>query len=288
MKYVYCALSSPCLKLMFSRLMTEPNCFKITPPIADPIPFILSIPHCGIEFPKKLKHKYKEDFIKTPDDTDWFLDMLYDFAPELGITTIAAKYSRWVIDLNRDPENKSLYDDGRIITSLCPTTNFLGDSIYHSNQEPSLNDIENRLEKYYWPYHNKINQLINEFKANFSTVFFWDAHSIRRYVPTINPEPFPDLIVGNNDKKTADKAFINTCLEQLKKSGLNLTHNTPFKGGNLTRSKGNPLKNVHAIQLEMSKDLYMKNKETEYDYEKALEIKSILKTTFENIIPLLK
>ena len=268
--------------------MTDHDCFTITPPNVEPIPFILSIPHCGTAFPEKIKSKYKKELIKYPDDTDWYLDILYDFAPELGITTISANYSRWVIDLNRNPENKSLYDDGRIITSLCPTTNFLGENIYIKNQEPSLDQIEGRLKNYYWPYHNKINQLINQFKTKFSAVFFWDAHSIRRHVPTINPIPFPDLIVGDNDQKTADTIFIKTCMEQLKKSGLNLTHNTPFKGGNLTRSKGNPLENVHAIQLEMSKDLYMKNKETEYDYEKASEIKSILKSTFENIIPLLK
>ena len=76
--------------------------------------------------------------------------------------------------------------------------------------------------------------------------------------------------------------------EEYMKSNLYLTHNTPFKGGNLTRSKGNPSKKTHAIQLEMSKDLYMNNKETRYDYEKAKSMKTILKSTFKEIITLLK
>jgi N-formylglutamate deformylase len=268
--------------------MTDQNCFRIIPPVVEPIPFVLSIPHCGTSFPIELKSNYKQDIINNLDDTDWNLDMLYDFAPELGITTIIANYSRWVIDLNRDPANKSLYNDGRIITSLCPTTNFLGENIYHAGKEPNSKDIDNRLHNYYWPYHEKINDLIHDFKTKFNTVFFWDAHSIRRHVPTINPEPFPDLIIGDNDGKTADSNFIKTCFDQLLKSNLYLTHNTPFKGGNLTRSKGNPSKKTHAIQLEMSKDLYMNKEETKYDYDKARVMKSILKSTFENIIPLLK
>ncbi len=268
--------------------MTDQYCFKIIPPITEPIPFVLSIPHCGTSFPNGLKNHYKKEIIENLDDTDWYLDMLYNFAPELGITTIVSNYSRWVIDLNRDPENKSLYDDGRIITSLCPTTNFLGENIYNSGKEPNKEDIDNRLLKYYWPYHNKINELISSFKTKFDTVFFWDAHSIRRNVPTINPEPFPDLIIGDNDGKTADNVFIKTCFQQLLKSDLNITHNTPFKGGNLTRSKGNPSNKTHAIQLEMSKDLYMNKDETEYNYEKAEVMKLILKNTFKSIIPLLK
>ena len=68
------------------------------------MPFVLSIPHRGTEFPDELKDKYVPEFQEVLDDTDWFLEKLYDFAPELGITTIYAKYSRWVIDLNREPK----------------------------------------------------------------------------------------------------------------------------------------------------------------------------------------
>ena len=53
------------------------------------------------------------------------------------------------------------------------------------------------------------------------------------------------------------------------KSGLQVNHNHPFKGGYLTRSKGNPSQNIHAIQLEMCKDLYMSHNETKYDEEKG-------------------
>ena len=86
--------------------------YRITHPTSNPVPILLSIPHCGTAFPNELKSHYKENLILEPDDTDWFVDRLYGFASDRGITTISAVYSRWVIDLNRHPQSKPLYSDG--------------------------------------------------------------------------------------------------------------------------------------------------------------------------------
>ena len=88
--------------------------FRIISSKNSEVPIILSVPHCGIVFPADLTDQYKSDLISAPDDTDWFVDTLYDFVSYMGITMIAAQYSRWVIDLNRDPQSKPLYTDGRI------------------------------------------------------------------------------------------------------------------------------------------------------------------------------
>ena len=259
--------------------------FYIIEPKAEKVPFILSIPHRGTEFPEELRDHYAPELIDVLDDTDWYLEKLYDFAAELGATTIYAKYSRWVIDLNREPLGKPLYDDGRIITALCPTTDFFGKNIYTKKEfEPNDAETERRLENYYRPYYKKIDEIIGDLKAEFGQVLFWDAHSIRRRVETIRKESFPDFILGDNDEKTADKKFIETTLESLKKSDWQINHNEPFKGGFLTRSKGKPDENVHALQLEMSKDLYMDAEELSYNHEKAEKVKRLLKTTFENLI----
>lgn len=261
------------------------NPFYIIEPKAKKVPFVLSLPHRGTEFPDELKDNYMPELQKVLDDTDWFLEKLYDFAPELGITTIYARYSRWVIDLNRDPASKPLYDDGRIITDLCPTTDFFGKDIYKEKKlEPDDEEIEHRLENYYRPYNQKIGEIIDDLKTEFGQVLFWDGHSIRRNVETIRKEPFPDFILGDNDGKTANEKFISITLNSLQSSDWQINHNNPFKGGFLTRSKGKPNENVHALQLEMSKDLYMDAAELNYDTEKAEKVKTLLKTTFEKLI----
>ncbi len=259
--------------------------FHIVEPNVKKVPFVLSIPHRGTEFPDELKEKYVPELVEVLDDTDWYLEKLYDFASDLGITIIYAKYSRWVIDLNREPESKPLYSDGRLITELCPTKTFLGENIYRKKEfEPTDDEINRRLENYYYPYHRKIDEIIDELKTEFGQVVFWDAHSIRRRVETIREENFPDFILGNNEGKTASESVIETALESLRSSVWQINHNDPFKGGFLTRSKGNPQENVHALQLEMSKDLYMSNDEMDYDLEKAEKVKALLRKTFENLI----
>ena len=259
--------------------------YNLTEPKGKRVPFILSIPHCGTEFPSDLIDQYEPKLIETLDDTDWNLDKLYDFASSLGVTTIYAKYSRWVIDLNREPGSMPLYDDGRLITALCPTTDFERNDLYVKKEyEPDGEQIERRLEHYFYPYHQKIDSLIKELKAEFGKVLFWDAHSIRRYVKTIQKEPFPDLILGNNDCKTAEVSLIDRALSSLSAQSYSVNHNDPFKGGFLTRSKGDLKNGVNALQLEMSKDLYMKDNETIYDEDKAAPIRELLTATFESLI----
>jgi len=249
------------------------------------VPIIINIPHRGTVFPDEIKDQYKSKLIKTPDDTDWFVDKLYDFAPSMGITMLSANYSRWVIDLNRDPNNKPLYSDGRIITSLCPATNFLGESVYKDERtEVELPEVKRRVELYYKTYHHQLENLLAETKKKYGKVLLWDCHSIRQSVPTIYKEKFPDLILGDADGTSASPGLIETSLSILDHGSYTVSHNHPFKGGYITRHYGNPSKNQHALQLEMTKINYMDDAELKYDKARADKMKDLLKRVFEKLI----
>lgn len=254
--------------------------FNVHLPEGTRVPILVSIPHCGTRFPDELTGEYVPHLMAAPDDTDWFVDRLYDFAPRLGITVISAVYSRWVIDLNRDPENKPLYSDGRIITELCPTTNFLGEPIYVDKRE-AVNRLEigRRLDIYYWPYHKQLVHLLESMKSEWGKVLLWDAHSIRREVKTIYQGQFPDLILGDADETSAEANVIGPVLEKLRASKYSVAHNYPFKGGFITRHYGKPGEKQYALQLEMSKINYMDDSETCYDETRADGIKKVLDKT---------
>jgi N-formylglutamate deformylase len=247
-------------------------------PTGEKVSIIVSSPHSGVEFPDELKTHFRAELMAQPDDTDWFVHELYDFAPELGITIIHAKYSRWVIDLNRDPHSKPLYTDGRIITELVPKTDFLGNEIYVDKKiAPDDAEIERRLENYYKPYHQKIESLLRE-----------RINSIRRLVPTIQAAPFPDLILGDNDGKSASKEVIEIALSNLKQGKYGVNHNSPFKGGHITRYFGKPENNIHALQLEMAKTNYMDDEELNFNEKRANEVRKVLRPIFESLIEYLK
>jgi N-formylglutamate deformylase len=261
------------------------NPYFLIEPAGKRVPVILSSPHSGVDFPDELKTHFRPRLMAQPDDTDWFVHDLYNFAPALGITVIHARYSRWVIDLNRTPESVPLYTDGRIITELVPKTDFLGNEIYVDKKFlPDDAEIERRKANYYRPYYQKIESLLAERIAEFGRVLLWDAHSIRRFVPTIQEKPFPDLILGDNDEKSAEKEIIEITLDGLKRGKFGVNHNSPFKGGNITRHFGKPRTGVHALQLEMAKTNYMDDDELTFNESRADEVRKVLRPVFENLI----
>jgi N-formylglutamate deformylase len=259
--------------------------FTIRPAEGTEVPIIISVPHCGTDFPDELKGEYKSNLISAPDDTDWFVHHLYDFAPSMGMMLISAKYSRWVIDLNRNPQSKPLYSDGRIITALCPTSTFLREPLYKDlRKEVDQTEVNRRLEKYYWPYHQKIEENIDRLKKKFGKVLLWDCHSIRQVVPTIQKEKFPDLILGDADGTSASPGLIESTLGVLDHGTYTVNHNHPFKGGFITRHFGKPTENVHALQLEMTKVNYMDDQELNYHPDRANKMRSLLQKNFDRLI----
>jgi N-formylglutamate deformylase len=261
------------------------NPYFIIEPSGEKVPVILSVPHCGVDFPEELKAQYRPEMTAQIDDTDWYVHDLYNFATELGITVIHARYSRWVIDLNRDPASTPLYNDGRIITGLVPSTNFLGNEIYADKKFiPDQAETERRLENYYRPYYRKIESLLKDRLREFGKVLLWDAHSIRRFVPTIRSEPFPDLILGDNDEKSAADEIMEIAFNGLKAGKYQVNHNAPFKGGYITRHFGKPEFGVHALQLEMAKIHYMNDDETTFNEARAAEMRKVLRPVFEQLI----
>lgn len=257
--------------------------FEIINPKANTIPILVSVPHCGTEIPSSIRDQYDPAMIEAIDDTDWFVDQLYDFVGDLGIKMIKAKYSRWLIDLNRNAESKPLYSDGRVITALCPTTNFNDKNIY-SDKGPTQEEINQRISSYYYPYYDQIRLELTKLQKQFKHVLFFDAHSIRQHVPGIRAEKFPDLILGDADEKAADSRIIKSATEVLSNTSYTFKHNHPFKGGNLTRTFGQPGKNIHALQLEMAKTVYMDDSETKYDEPKASLIRKDLSRLFESLM----
>lgn len=259
--------------------------FRLIQPKGPQVPIVLSIPHCGTEFPQELKNQYRPELIAAPDDTDWFVQQLYDFAATLGISVIHSTFSRWVIDLNRDPESKPLYTDGRIITPLCPATTFTGEPLYSDHRtEVDPVEVKRRVGIYYNPYHDQLAKKILELKSKFGKVLLWECHSIRQFVPTIHPEKFPDFILGTNDGKSADQRMVDAVLGQLKKGKYSVSLNHPFKGGYITRHFGNPSENQHAMQLEMTKVNYMDDSEVKYDQKRADNVRELLKKVFTELI----
>lgn len=260
-------------------IMKTPFFIESPPPGVKRLPILVSVPHSGTEVPANVAATMRPEVARGTPDTDWFVHELYSFAPELGITLIHARYSRLVIDLNRDPAGHKLYADGRSETQLVPLKTFAGERVYAA-QDPDAAEVGQRLDAIYRPYHQQVEALLRGLRGAHRHVLFWDAHSIKRRVPSIRPEPFADMILGDQKGRTAAPELTRTALDSLGKgSGYDLAHNTPFMGGYLTRSMGRPSEGLHALQLEMAQDVYMNEPEARRDPASVARIQPLLRQT---------
>jgi N-formylglutamate deformylase len=223
---------------------------------AGSIPILVSMPHAGTGIPDDIAARLAPGALARPD-TDWHLPRLYDFAAEIGASTIAARWSRYVIDLNRPPEDTNLYP-GMDTTGLCPVDTFGRESLYRAGQAPSEAEVAQRLERYWRPYHQQLGAELARLLALHGKVVLWDAHSIASVVPRFFDGRLPDLNFGTASGTSCDPALADAVTGLARADGrFSVALDGRFKGGYITRHYGQPASNVHAIQLEMCQCLYM-------------------------------
>lgn len=240
-------------------------------------PLVLSLPHVGTEIPDTLRPLYVDRAL-TVEDTDWHLEKLYDFAITIGASVIVPKFSRYVIDLNRPPDNTPMYP-GASNTELCPSTFFNGDPLYRDGLKPDAIAVHQRRESYWRPYHEALRTELARVREKFGYALLWDGHSIRSEIPWLFDGTLPDLNLGTASGASCD-ASLRTRLREFLARDINNTHAVDgrFKGGYITRHYGRPNDGVHAVQMEMCQSLYMQEEPPfTYDEAKAAHIQPALK-----------
>jgi N-formylglutamate deformylase len=233
------------------------------------IPLLISMPHNGEALPEYIASKMTKQG-KNVADTDWHKDKLYAFAKALGAYIIMPKYSRYVIDLNRDPQGVDLYP-GANSTELCPTTSFDLAALYLDGQNPDQDEITHRVKTYWQPYHQALKTTLVNIQAEFGKAVLLEAHSILSKVPRFFDGQLPDFNFGTADGASC-AAELLTELQKLDYSPYSMITNGRFKGGFITRQYGQPDNNIHAIQLELSQRTYMSEPSHEYNERLAGEV----------------
>jgi N-formylglutamate deformylase len=226
-------------------------------------PLVVSIPHLGTLIPPPLRPLYT-DAALTVADTDWHLDRLYAFARELGATVIGARVSRYVIDLNRPPNDESLYP-GQTTTGLCPAETFRGEPIYKPDCAPDATQREARVAQYWQPYHEALASELTRLRERHANVLLWEAHSIAGVLPRLFDGKLPDLNLGTQEGRTCAPAVQQAAVDAMAASTYTWVANGRFKGGYITRHFGAPERGIHALQLEMCQSTYM-NEQAPFDY----------------------
>lgn len=244
-------------------------------------PLLISVPHDGIHLPPGLRERMTPRGAALPD-TDWHVAELYDFARELGANMLVANYSRYVVDVNRPPDDATLYS-GRVATGLCPLQTFAGEEIY-ATDPVGATEVRKRIEYYWRPYHDRIDATLTSLRERHGYALLWDAHSIASVVPRLFEGELPALNIGTNGSRSCSPGIEAAVAAAAANSGYSHVLNGRFRGGYITRHYGDPVNDVHAVQLEIAQRVYMDETTTVFDRTKADMLRATLRSMLVTLL----
>jgi N-formylglutamate deformylase len=246
-------------------------------------PLLISMPHDGCELPNELVPRLTREARAVPD-TDWQVSRLYAFAGDMGASLLIPRYSRYVIDLNRPPDDSSLYP-GRNTTGLCPTRRFDGGPVYQPDEEPGPDEIARRIDRYWRPYHEALRDELRRLHSEFGRAVLWEGHSITQRAPFLFEGALPALNIGTADGASCSEwlqdRLVALCSGQ---SDFDWVLNGRFKGGYNTRHYGRPAQGVQAVQLEIAQSSYMDEESTRWQPERAEKLQPLLRRMLESAL----
>ena len=219
-------------------------------------PLLVSVPHAGTLIPDDLRPRLRPQALQV-EDTDWHLEAVYGFVLEAGCSLLVPRLSRYVVDLNRPPQDTPMYP-GANNTGLCPTRAFSGEALYRDGEEPGAAEVAQRLARYWQPYHDALEAELRRLQALHGYALLWDGHSIRSRLPWLFDGVLPDLNLGTADTAScAPELRRRLAAELAAQGGFSHAVDGRFKGGYITRHYGRPRQGWHAVQLEMCFSTYM-------------------------------
>lgn len=231
-------------------------------------PVLLSVPHAGRCYGADLlaRSRVPEESLYRLEDR--YADTLIGDLAARGYTVLVAQAPRAEIDLNRDPRDI----DPRAVAGLPrhhPTIQSAkqrGGLGLFPRALPRVGDLwrgampwaeaERRIATVHAPYHAALEQAMTAMHADFGEAVLVDVHSMPPLPPGF-ADPRPDVVVGDRFGAAAAPCFAQATAAVAQAHGLVAALNRPYSGFYLLERQGRPAAGRHAIQIELSRDLYL-------------------------------
>lgn len=243
--------------------------FVLKRPIRQAGPMIFASPHSGRDYPADFLAQAVLDRQAIRSSEDAFVDRLFDSAPGQGAPLLAASAPRAFIDLNRAADEldpaviegiQRVAHNPRVSSGLgvIPRVVAGGRSIYRGKL--TLAEAEQRISRFWYPYHAALGGLIDETRAAFGSAVLIDCHSMPHEAIEAHSrpgQPKPEVVLGDRHGVTAGQDIMDRVEAAFEGSGLRVVRNAPFAGAYVAQAYGRPSRGVHVVQVEIDRALYM-------------------------------
>jgi N-formylglutamate amidohydrolase len=261
-----------------SRTMTS----DLGPPIAivdaeaDLLPLVISSPHSGRIYPASLLSEARINLEHLRRLEDGCVDRLFGHGPSVGAPLLHARFARAYVDPNR----AAFELDADLFEGPLPgyvnlnsakaraglgsiPSRVAGHAIYRSRL--SFDEAQRRLRSAYWPYHHALQGLLATAMREFGVVLLLDCHSM----PSLSAngangangsnatDSVVDFALGDRFGRSCSAVVIEAAEAILRRKGFTVARNRPYAGGHITASYGCPEADIHALQIEVRRGLYM-------------------------------
>lgn len=246
--------------------------FKIVYPEKQTIPFIFASPHSGRSYPNHFVEASRLTPVMLRRSEDSFIDELFSNAPHFGAPLLKAEFPRAYVDPNREAFelDPTMFEDplpdyvntdsAKVLAGLGTVAKVVtnGEEIYRNKLQ--FSEIKRRVENYYFPYHEALQELIESTRCKFGICILIDCHSMPSIGGPMDNDKGNkrvDIVLGNNCDTSCSPRLFSYAFERLKQQGLRIYCNEPYSGGYTTCHYGKPSQGVHTLQIEVNRSLYM-------------------------------
>lgn len=250
-------------------MLEEPAPFAVIRPDRRATPLVLASPHSGTAYSRSFLERTRLPLATLRRSEDSYVDELFAAAPRVGAPLIKALFPRSCLDVNREPFE---FDPGmfegeapryvnsrsaRVRSGLgtIPRIAANGAEIYRDKLPWA--EARRRLRCLYLPYHRALRGLVTAAREEFGYAILLDCHSMpSAAVETVGGRRV-DIVLGDCHGSSCAPAIIDLAEAVLRRQGYLITRNRPYAGGFTTQRHGRPLDGVHALQIEVNREIYM-------------------------------
>ena len=246
--------------------------FELARPAERTLPLVFASPHSGRCYPEEFVSGSRLDSVTIRRSEDAFVDELFDAVPGLGAPLLKARFPRAYLDPNREPWelDPEMFDgplpdfvnkeSPRVAVGLGTVARVVtdGEGIYR--RKLAFAEAEWRVKAYYEPYHAALKGLIDETVTRFGACILIDCHSMPSVGGPMDSDRGrrrADFVLGDCYGSSCATTVIAAVESHMAGLGYRPHRNIPYSGGHTTRHYGSPEDGVHALQIEINRDLYM-------------------------------
>ena len=230
---------------------------------------VFASPHSGRDYGWAFLRRSILDERRVRSSEDAFVDLLFGAAPDHGAPLLAARAPRAFVDLNRGAEEldpalirgvpRSAHNP-RVSSGLgvIPRVVAGGREIYRG--KIALAEAQARLQEHWFPYHAKLQALLDESRALFGQAMLIDCHSMpHEAIESLcrSQREKPEIVIGDRFGASAGAEIVERIEAAFRGAGFKVARNTPFAGAYTAQHYGRPSRSQHVVQIEIDRSLYM-------------------------------